>query len=150
MDSRIERIWKRQKHTPVVVRSNTRGERLRIRLPYSTGNRQWLRNGRRANPLWVKGREDNPGYWEIPKAWFNDFVQRALTDYGKVYIIQPYRAMEVCTPQCRNAVGHECECSCMGQYHGVSSSEGWFEVSDAFLFRWGPREVACRLLRKRK
>lgn len=30
-------------------------------------------------------------YWELPKSWFNDLVDRALQRYGKVYIIQPYR-----------------------------------------------------------
>ena len=68
-------------------------------------------------------------YWELPKSWFNDFVDRALQRYGKVYIIQPYREQEICARACQEALGHECQCSCMGANHGVGNDGSWFEVS---------------------
>ena len=143
-------VWKLQKLTPVALRRTGKGERLRVKLPYAGDNRQWLQNGRRISPEWTAARNGWPGYWEIPKAWFNDFVDRAMTRYGKVYIIQPYRAQEVCAPACQNAIGHECQCSCMGAHHGIGNDGTWFEVSDTFSTRWGERELACRLLTARK
>jgi len=119
-----------------------RGQRLRARLPYAETNRAWLQNGRRTRPIWVSSKQ----YWELPKAWFNDFVNRCLERYGKVYIIQPYREQEKCAPACLNATGHECECSCMGQNHGAGNDGSWFEVSETFATRWGNRQLACRLL----
>lgn len=137
-------VWN-QHRTPVAFRRTGKGEMLWVRLPYSTSNRQWLQNGRRNNPEWKSVEK----YWELPKAWFNDFVDRALDRYGSVYIIQPYREQEKCAPACMNAVGHECNCSCMGQNHGAGNDGSWFEVSDAFATRWGGKEIACRLLTRK-
>jgi hypothetical protein len=81
-----------------------KGQLLRARLPYADNNRAWL--GRRISPAWISGKS----YWEIPKAWFNDFVERALRTFGQVYVIQPYREQEKCSPACLTAVGHECQC----------------------------------------
>ena len=134
-------VWN-QKRTPVAFRHTGKGDLLWVRLPYSSSNRQWLQNGRRNNSAW----KSTEGYWELPKAWFNDFIERALDRYRSVYIIQPYREQEKCAPACMNAVGHECNCSCMGQNHGAGNDGSWFEVSDTFATRWGGREIACRLL----
>lgn len=142
-------VWKFQKKIPVVLRRNGIGERLRIKLPYADDNGQWLRNGRRIAPEWTDAKENQPGYWEIPKSWFNDFVDRALVRYRKVYIVQPYREQEICATACQNATGHECQCSCMGEHHGAGNDGSWFEVSDTFSARWGNRELACRLLTAR-
>ncbi|WP_198945547.1 hypothetical protein [Gluconobacter sp. DsW_056] len=103
---------------------------------------QWLQNARRTTPSWIASHK----FWEIPKAWFDDFVNRALQKYGRLYVIQPYREQEICSPSCQNAKGHECQCSCMGVHHGAGSDGSCFEVSDAFSTRWGERELACRLM----
>jgi hypothetical protein len=124
------------------LRRTGKGQRLRVRFPYAETNRRWLQNGRRTSPVWIARKE----YWELPKAWFNDFVDRSLVKYGRVYIIQPYREQEKCSPACQNAIGHECQCSCMGLHHGAGNDDSWFEVSDTFATRWGDRELACRLL----
>jgi hypothetical protein len=105
-----------------------------------------LQNGRRTAPEWIGGTK---AYWELPKFWFNDFVDRALLRYGKVYIIQPYREQEICARACQEARGHECQCSCMGANHGAGHDGSWFEVSDTFSARWGEHELACRLLTAR-
>jgi hypothetical protein len=138
-------VW-RQKATPVALRRTGRGEKHRVRLPFADDNRQWLQNGRRTTPEWLGGDD---AYWELPKSWFNDFVDRALRRYGKVYIIQPYREQEICARACQEAQGHECQCSCMGANHGMGNDGSWFEVSDTFSTRWGERELACRLLSAR-
>jgi len=131
-----------QTTTPVVVRR--RRDSLRIRLPYDPANRKFLRNGRRSEPRWVRDK----GWWEIPRAWFNDFIDRALEHYGRVYVIQPY-TQEKCAPACLNAQGHICECSCMGANHGMGNDGTWFEVSETFAFRWSDTDLACRLLVRR-
>lgn len=145
MDSRALKLVWNQKEIPVVLRRIGKGERLRVRLPYADDNGKWLQNSRRSNPVWIAEKH----YWEVPKAWFNDIVDRSLLRYVKVYIIQPYREQEKCSPACQNAVGHECQCSCMGLHHGVGNDGSWFEVSDTFSTRWGNRELACRLLTAR-
>ncbi|MEL6170592.1 MAG: hypothetical protein AAFR02_01070 [Pseudomonadota bacterium] len=141
---RLRAIWD-QKATPVVLRRGGKGERLRLRLPYANNNWTWLRNGRRCKPIWNAGEE----CWEIPKAWFNDFVERALKHYGALHVIQPYREQEICAAACRNAKGHECQCSCMGEHHGMGEGDGWFDVTEAFAVRSGERMLACRTMIKK-
>jgi hypothetical protein len=139
--AKLKAIWN-QTRVPVVLRRGGSGQLLRIRLPYSEDNRHWLQNERRNAPAWISRGK----YWEVPKAWFNDFVQRALKRYGRLYVIQPFREHEVCAPACMNAEGHECQCSCMGANHGAGNDGSWFEVSDAFAVRSGEQQLACRLM----
>lgn len=144
-DARLRDIWN-QRSIPVILRRGGKGQRLRLRLPYGDSNRLWIQDGRRNSPTWIA----NNSYWEVPKAWFNDLVERALERYGKLYVIQPYREQEKCAPACWNAQGHECQCSCMGANHGAGNGEGWFVVSDAFATRWGSQQIACRLMHRRE
>ena len=137
-------VWG-QEQIPVVLRRPGKGQRLRVRVPFAETNRHWLQNERRVSPIWIAGKK----YWELPKAWFNDFVERSLVKFGKVYVIQPYRDQEKCSPACQNATGHECQCSCMGLYHGAGNDGSWFEVSHTFATRWGDQELACRLMTTR-
>ena len=137
----IKRVWK-QNDIPVIIRRAKTGQKHRLRLPYSDTNRDWLRDGRRDRPVWLADGK----YWEIPKAWFNDLVERCLKRYGHVWIIQPFRESEKCAPACMNAQGHECQCSCMGANHGAGNDGSWFEVSEAFAVRWNREELAARLL----
>lgn len=138
---KMKAVW-RQKNTPVLYRKG-KGFPLLLRLPYHKGNRIWLQNERRNKPVWVSNKK----HWEIPKAWFNDTVNRGLERWGQLYIIQPYRKQEKCSPACQDAKGHECQCSCMGEHHGSQHIDGgWFIVSDTFATKWGSTELACRLL----
>lgn len=118
----LKEIWGQQR-IPVVLRRGGKGELLRVRLPFSEDNRDWLGEGRRSRPTWLS----NKACWETPKNWFDDFVKKALKRYGKLYVIQPFREQEVCAPACKNATGHECQCSCMGAYHGTGRDGSWFE-----------------------
>lgn len=143
-DAELTRIWNQQA-IPVILRRTGKGQLLRARLPYADNNRAWLQDGRRLYPAWISGKR----YWEIPKAWLNDFVERALKTFGQVYVIQPYREQEKCSPACLNAVGHECQCSCMGRNHGAGNDGSWFEISETFATRWGDQILACRLMKAR-
>ena len=78
-------VWK-QKQIPVVLRRTGRGERLRVRLPFADDNRKWMQNGRRTVPEWIGGIDV---YWELPKSWFNDFVDRALVRGVGRYVDRP-------------------------------------------------------------
>jgi hypothetical protein len=140
---RLRRVWN-QRAIPVILR-RPQGP-LRMRLPYRASNRAWLRGPGRINPAWkLMGR-----YWELPRAWFDRLVDQCLFDFGRVYVVQPYREQEKCAPACWNAKGHECQCSCMGLNHGIHDDDGrWKIVSEAFATRWGPQEVACRLIQAR-
>jgi hypothetical protein len=145
-EARLAAVWKQGGliSIPVILRRGGEGQKLRVRLPYEQGNRQWLQNDRRTSPTWFAKPDDQ--YWETPKAWFNDLVRRSLAKYKKVYIIQPYREQEKCARVCMNAMGHECTCSCMGANHGQGKNGSWLEVSDTFATRWGKLHLACRLM----
>jgi hypothetical protein len=130
--NRLRAIWN-QERILVVLRRGGKGQRLRVRLPFAPGNREWLRDGNRIRPDWLDGERQK--YWELPKAWFNDFVNRALKKYGMLYVIQPYREHEICARKCMEAQGHECQCSCMGANHGSGFHGSWFEVSETFAVR---------------
>ena len=132
-----------QEHIPVPIRTASSG--LRIRLPYRTINRAWLKADRRTNPRWNRDRS----FWTVPKAWFNAMVQQCLETFGRVYVIQPYREQEKCASACMNALGHECQCSCMGANHGAGGpGAGWFEVSETFASRWEDSHLACRFMKR--
>ena len=144
----IQRQWK-QATVPIVVRSGLMGDKLTVRLPYRVDNRQWLfglaTGARKPDIHWAA----TEGAWRLPVAWLNRFVDGALHRYEKLYVVQPFRELEKCAPRCRNAAGHDCQCSCMGGNHGVGDGTGWFDVSETFSFRWGPMYAAIRLMTKR-
>ncbi|MDF1586682.1 hypothetical protein [Marinimicrococcus flavescens] len=140
-EATLRAVWN-QTRIPVVLRRGGKGQRLRIRLPFAQDNRRWLQAGKRMAATWVPVHT----CWEVPKAWFNEFVERAVLRYGALYVIQPYREQEKCAPACLNATGHECQCSCMGANHGAGNDGSWFEVSETFATRWGEQQLACRLM----
>jgi hypothetical protein len=131
-----------QTEIPVIWRPGGK-EPLRIRLAHTLDILTWLTIPRKRRPIWKKeGR-----YWDLPANRFNDLVDQALNEWPAVYVIQPYREQEKCAPACWNAVGHQCQCSCMGQRHGTGYPGGrWFVVSETFALQWGDRKLACRLL----
>lgn len=143
-DKELQRVWD-QKGVPVILRRDGARERLRLRLPYADINKSWLERGQKSKASW----NEKLSCWEIPKSWFNEFVEKALIGYMALYVIQPYREQEICSPSCQNAAGHECECSCMGANHGAGNDGSWFEVNETFATRWGDRELACRLMVKK-
>lgn len=136
-------IWNNH-NIPVLLRRGD-SQAIRLRMPYYADNRTWLRNGERKKmPAWISDGK----YWELPASRFNELVEMFLNRFGQVYILQPYREKEVCSPSCMNAKGFECQCSCFGANHGVGNDGRWFEVSEAFAVQYGPKKLGCRLLRK--
>jgi hypothetical protein len=133
-------IW-RQKQIPVIYRRG-RGARLMVKLPYAPDNFDWLRDDNRRKPEY----DGQYKCWLVPSSWFDAIIRRTLQRFGRVYVIQPFRAFEKCAPACWNAEGFECECSCLGQNHGSSVSGNWWVISETFAMRWQDRELACRLI----
>lgn len=142
---RLSGIWQ-QNETPVILRRDGYREKLRARVPGDKTEWTWINGFGKSPANWIIAK---PPYWELPKSWFNKFVNGALDRFERLYVIQPYREQEICAPACMNAVGHECQCSCMGANHGVGNDGSWFEVSETFATRWNDREVACRLMTKK-
>jgi hypothetical protein len=138
-------IWN-QSAVPVVVRNGKVGHKLKVRLPAAPDNYRWLDGIGKSSVNW----QDHGSYWEMPVSWFNSFVIGALKRYGNLYIFQPYRQQSVCTKKCLEAQGFECNCLCMGEYHGSGINDGWFFVDEVFAVQWGDEMVACRLLQKGK
>lgn len=152
-EARIRDVWLTapDRGVPVIYRrlkkKDEPAQRPLLKLPFRINNGEWLHTGHtRTRADWHPAPDS---YWEIPASWFSDTVNRALTRHGSIYIIQPYRAHEKCAPACRAAVGHECNCSCMGEHHGQGDDGSWFDVSETFSVRWHGEALAIRLLVKR-
>lgn len=75
---RLREVW-RQKKIPVVIRRAEKGQKLRVRLPFADNNRQWLNTVGKSTVTWNVSKS----YWELPKNWFNDFVNQALERCGR-------------------------------------------------------------------
>ena len=138
----FERFWN-QTRLPVIFQRE-RPAPLLVRLPFAPDNKVWLRNQERSKPSWDKEHRA----WEVPQAWFERVIRLSFTRYGACYVIQLYREKEVCAPACWNAVGADCECSCMGASHGSGQPVGrWYEVSETFAVKWGVQRYSVRLLK---
>lgn len=140
-DPKLRQIWE-QKLTPVIFRQKD-PNRLLVRLPYTSDNWLWLKEGHRYHPRW----NSKNCRWELPMAWFKDVTRRAMQKFGAVYVIQPYRELQVCAPACMKAEGLECECSCMGANHGIGHPGGrWYVISETCAVSWGERQYSYRLM----
>lgn len=140
-DPRLLAIWKQAK-IPVVFRRGSASQTL-VRLPFEVTNGEWLRGERRRKPQW----NTQFNCWETPASWFDPLIDQAVKKFGRAYVLQGHRAQQKCAPACWNAQGYHCECSCMGEHHGVGHPGGkWREVSETFALSWGDRRYACRLI----
>ncbi len=150
-DPKLEQIWK-QNEIPVVFRDGKPTQRLLIRLPFKQPDMlkaeyfeqlNWVRAEHRIYPE----RITQYNCWKIPMTWFEDIIKRSMYKYGSVYVIQPYRIQQKCAPACWNAIGVECECSCMGENHGAGNPAGkWHVVSETLAVSWGNKQYSCRLI----
>jgi hypothetical protein len=132
-------IWRLGAYNTAESKTN-----LWMRIPFSSDNRQWLSSVRdvritRANkPYWDPACKR----WELCDSWFNDLFEKSLGRFRQVWLIQPLNRTEKCAPACRNATGHDCECSCLGQHHGQGDDGTWFDVDETFSIRSLGREWA--------
>ena len=138
----FSKIWWDSKY-PALFRRGA-GFKLWVRVDQTPENFRAIKL-RNIYPLWLPQRN----CYEVPAAWFDELVKLLVRQFGGLYIIQPYTEKEVCSSSCKNAKRHECECQCMGRYHGVEfAGNDWFEVSDACEIRWGAKQWGCRFMQK--
>lgn len=140
----LREIWK-QASIPVVFKRE-RPDSLLVKLPHDDNNMGWLRKSRNNKPVF----NERLNAWEIPQAWFEDTVKRAIEKFDKCYVVQLYREKQICAPACWNAGGMHCECSCMGENHGTGHPDGrWYEIDETLAVSWGEKQYAYRLVRRK-
>ena len=142
--SQARAVW-RQSKIPIVFRRE-RPAPLLAKIPFATGNLEWLRDDQTRKPVWDAQHKA----WEIPQAWFDRTIRLCLRRYEKCYVVQLFRERQVCAPACWDASGMDCECSCMGSNHGGGKPTGrWYEVDETFAVSWGVQKYAVRLIRSK-
>jgi hypothetical protein len=111
-------------------------------MPYAGGtNRSWLRSelGHRVDLQYV-GR----GEWEIARAHLRELIEACAERFGEVDVILDFRARDRCDARCRDAVGDDCVCSCLGENHGGAAYwKRWVPVGETTLIDDG------RIVRRR-
>lgn len=145
-DPSLQAIWS-QNHTTVLYRPAS-GD-LYVKTTYRPGNKEWFQNGRtrRSAPTWDAINK----YWRVPKSHFKELSRRLVERFSRAYIIQHYREKEVCAPACWNAMGLDCECSCLGEKHGINQDGGrWYIVSETYAVRWGEERLRWNLIQLKK
>ena len=104
---------------------------------------RWLWNESKAarTPLLVRKREGpivvcwRGRRWTAARASFADRIHGALARFGRVHVVQPYRAAERCSPRCMGAAGVLCACSCLGRNHGGSAGRA-YDVIESHPVVW--------------
>lgn len=146
----LEEVW-RQDQIPVLAQRSGSKD-LFVKLPNFENSLSWRwKNRRWLRELSPKGRKpkwsDKYQGWQIPKSWITRMTQHLLARYGECFVVQPYRSSKKCAPACMNAKGLDCDCSCMGEFHGTGGpSASWFVVSETFAISWDQTEFGCRYL----
>ena len=137
---RLKAVW-RQDKVPVLFRQSSGP--LLVKFERFLGDRAWLRRQRGRIPR----RDEKFRCWSTPRSWLDGLVDQFLNQYGQLYIIQPLKRQQKCAPACVNALGHECECACLGENHGSGHlGRSWRVISEVFATKWSEEELACRLL----
>lgn len=85
------------------------------------GNRRWLHETVRIRSPRLAGDR-----WMLPRNCLVKLVIAAIDRYGYVVVIRDMSTLSRCTRACLQAVGVDCDCSCMGAHHGADS-DSWFE-----------------------
>lgn len=133
-------IW--WQHDAPILFNRGEGKRPWVKTTASATDVEFIKLGPTI-PLWI----EKYSCYQVPMLWFSKLVRLLVENFGQLYVIQPYREKEICSPSCKNAMGYDCSCQCYGQYHGVQfAGNDWFVVSEACEVRWGEKSWGCRLL----
>jgi hypothetical protein len=110
--------------------------RIRTKMPYDGGhNRAWLRRhlGNRIRPE-LQGN----GVWGIARPHLRFLVEGLAERFGHVDVLLDFRISQRCDTRCRDALGDECVCSCLGENHGGAAYwRHWIEVGETTLVAGG-------------
>ncbi|MFG3600193.1 hypothetical protein [Micromonospora chersina] len=117
--------------------------RLRMWMPYSRDNRDWIHDtlGARIQPVWNRDER----WWEISRRHLMPLAYALAERFGQVDVVLEFNELERCDTRCRNANGDDCECSCLGFHHGGGLWHGWIQVGETTLIRPGWRQQHMRL-----
>jgi hypothetical protein len=91
------------------------------RIPAMKGNRRWLHETVRIRSPRLAGDR-----WYLPRNCLVRLVTAAVDRYGYIVVSRDMSRLSRCTRSCLEATGMDCDCSCLGAYHGQNSG-GWFE-----------------------
>jgi hypothetical protein len=138
MAKNIAAVWGNGRIPVIAV--PPKGE-IKLRLPYSEANREWLKISQR-DPRWDKVER----CWFLPRSWLNRQARRIVGKFGRCYIVQSVCETETCSPACLNAAGIDCDCSCRGEHHGSGNEDAWFVINETFACRSEGREYSVRLV----
>lgn len=103
--------------------------RIAVKMPYAKDNRAWLKRtlGSRVQPDW-NGSER---CWYLARNHFGAIVEALAEKLGKIDVYVDFRGVERCDTRCKKATGRECDCQCLGKFHGQDGiTHGWKLVGD--------------------
>lgn len=92
------------------------------KFPPQTGIRGWLHE-----TVSIRSPRLEDGRWHLPRNCLVRLIAAAIDRYGYVVVWRDMSKLSRCTTACLEALGADCDCSCLGAHHG-QSAENWFEV----------------------
>lgn len=103
------------------------------KIPPRKGNRRWLHH-----TLGIRSPRLDDDRWHLPRSCLIKLVTAAIDRFGYVAVFRDMSKLSRCTKTCLEAMGMECDCSCLGTHHGEANSENWFErIGDAVVADFG-------------
>lgn len=128
------------------VRRALHETRLSMWMPYGRGNREWLHGalGSRVRPRWNKATQR----WEIARSHLRLLTLELADRFGRCDVYLEFSTQERCDTRCRNAMGDDCTCSCLGENHGGAAYwKFWKQVGETTLIAQDRQERHYTVLR---
>src|SRR5438093_12492432 len=87
------------------------------KIPARKGNWRWLHKSVRIRSPRLDGDR-----WALPRNCLVRLVTAAIDRYGYIVVCRDMSTLSRCNRACLEATGVDCDCSCLGAYHGADSS----------------------------
>ncbi|GLX06766.1 endonuclease domain-containing protein [Microbispora sp. NBRC 16548] len=98
------------------------------KIPAKRGNKRWLRA-----TVGVRSPRLDKDRWYLPRNCLTRLVTAAVDRYGYIAVWRDMSKLSHCNKACLEATGVDCDCACLGTFHG-EGSDGWYErVADAMV-----------------
>ena len=91
------------------------------KLPGYQGNRRWLHE-----TVGIRSPDLVSDRWKLPRNCMVRLVTAAIDRFGYVAVWRDMARLSHCDRRCLEAAGMDCQCSCMGAFHGQNAGN-WFE-----------------------
>ncbi|SCD43437.1 endonuclease domain-containing protein [Streptomyces sp. SA3_actG] len=102
------------------------------KLPPRKGNRAWLHH-----TVGIRSPKFAGDRWTLPRSSLSRLLMAAIDRYGTVVLCRDMNRLSKCNRTCLEAVGTECQCSCLGLSHGQDSQHWYTSVGDAAVADFG-------------